>query len=90
MSEQRKKSYQIKWKKSAITATKTLQKNTRKAIIDTVEKIALNPLIGQKLQGKLREFRKVRVGDYRIIYYINNDEMVILIVRVGNRKDIYK
>jgi len=34
-------------------------------------------------------FHKVRTGDYRIIYKIQEDVLVILIVKVGHRKDIY-
>ncbi|WP_413871894.1 type II toxin-antitoxin system RelE family toxin [Desulfobacula sp.] len=33
---------------------------------------------------------KIRTGDYRIIYEIHDDRVVILIVKVGHRKDVYK
>lgn len=51
-----------------------------------------NPrVVGQALKGKeLGDLWKYRVGDYRIIADIRDNEIVILIVRIGNRKDIYK
>ncbi|NLC36019.1 MAG: type II toxin-antitoxin system RelE/ParE family toxin [Alcaligenaceae bacterium] len=47
--------------------------------------------IGEALKGsKLGEFWKYRVGDYRIICSIEDGEMRILVVRVGNRRAVYK
>jgi len=42
-----------------------------------------------KMKGS-NSFHKIRSGDYRIIYEIHDDKLVILIVKVGHRKDIYK
>ncbi len=42
-----------------------------------------------KMKGD-NSFHKVRPGDYRIIYEIHADRLVILIVKVGHRKDVYK
>ena len=42
-----------------------------------------------KMKGN-NNFHKVRVGDYRIIFKIHDDTLVILVVKVGHRKDIYK
>lgn len=42
-----------------------------------------------KMKGN-NSFHKIRTGDYRIIYEIHDDRLVILIVKVGHRKDIYK
>lgn len=51
-----------------------------------------NPrVVGQALKGKeLGDLWKYRIGDYRIIADIRDHEIVILIVRIGNRKDVYK
>ena len=42
-----------------------------------------------KMKGN-NNFHKVRIGDYRIIYQIHDDILVILVVKIGHRKDIYK
>ncbi len=46
--------------------------------------------IGAALTGNLGEFWKYRRGALRFICRIEDDELVILVVRIGNRKDVYK
>jgi len=46
--------------------------------------------IGNRLQGTLRQFWKYRVGDYRLICSIEDDRLIVIVVRVGHRREIYK
>jgi mRNA interferase RelE/StbE len=47
--------------------------------------------IGKALQGSLLgEFWKYRVGDYRIICKIEDDRVIVLVLRIGHRKEIYR
>jgi mRNA interferase RelE/StbE len=47
--------------------------------------------IGQALQGsKLGEFWKYRVGDYRLICKIEDNRLLILVLRVGHRREVYR
>jgi mRNA interferase RelE/StbE len=47
--------------------------------------------IGQALHGsRLGEFWKYRVGDYRLICKIEDDRLIVLVLRVGHRRDIYR
>ena len=47
--------------------------------------------IGQALRGsQLGEFWKYRVGDYRLICKIEDDRVVVLFLRVGHRREIYR
>jgi mRNA interferase RelE/StbE len=47
--------------------------------------------IGEALHGsRLGEFWKYRVGDYRLICKIEDDRLVVLVLRVGDRKEIYR
>ena len=47
--------------------------------------------LGEALQGsRLGEFWKYRVGDYRLICSIEDNRLVVLVLRVGNRKEIYQ
>ncbi|WP_156790578.1 type II toxin-antitoxin system RelE/ParE family toxin [Sulfurospirillum barnesii] len=45
---------------------------------------------GKKRKGKLKEFWRYRVGDYRIITKITDQEITILVLKVAHRKDVYE
>jgi len=48
-------------------------------------------MLGQKLHGQtLGEFWKCRVGDYRIIARIEDDRVVVLVIQIGHRREIYR
>jgi mRNA interferase RelE/StbE len=46
--------------------------------------------IGERLHGTLSEFWKYRVGDYRLICSLEDDRLVVLLLRVGHRREVYK
>jgi mRNA interferase RelE/StbE len=84
-------SYRIVVKKSAAKALKKISKVAQKRIADKIDSLAdsiPNPDT-TKIKGN-NPFHKVRVGDYRIIYEIQDDVLLILIVKIGHRKDIYR
>jgi mRNA interferase RelE/StbE len=56
--------------------------------IDLLEK-SPRPNSCVKLQGEAELYR-VRVGDYRIVYQIQDRELVILVVQIGHRREIYR
>lgn len=83
--------YRIEVKRSAAKALKKIPKPDRKRIrekIDSFEEKLPNQDI-TKMKGD-NPFHKVRVGNYRIIYEILDDVLLILIVKIGHRKDIYR
>ena len=45
--------------------------------------------IGERLQGPLRQFWKYRVGNYRLICSINDGRLVVIVVHVGHRREVY-
>lgn len=47
--------------------------------------------VGQALQGaKLGEFWKYRVGDYRLICKIVDERLIVIVLRIGHRREIYR
>ncbi len=44
---------------------------------------------GKPLKGELGEFWRYRVGDYRILCEIRDDELIILAARIGHRREVY-
>jgi mRNA interferase RelE/StbE len=84
-------SYKIQWKRSALKELKQLPKEKVGPIFKAVEELALNPFPNKvkKLTDSEHGFR-IRVGDYRIIYNIFSKTLIIEIVRVKHRKEVYK
>lgn len=68
-----------------------LPKSIREIIRKAIEKkLAVDPIaFGKPLQYSLRGYRRLRVGDYRVIYKIIEDKVIVLIVDIDHRKDIY-
>jgi len=49
-----------------------------------------DPFLGKKLKGKFQDCYSLRVGFYRIIYKIYKRELNILVIRIGQRQEVYK
>ncbi len=80
--------YDIQWTITAERQFSKLDKSTKKRIINKIDSIQDNPfLYVTRLVGF--DAYKLRVGNYRIILGIEKKNLVILILKVGHRKNIY-
>lgn len=59
-------------------------------LLGAFEYISNNPDHGKPLHGKLRGLLSYRMGSYRILYQIHHGRLLVIIVDIGHRKDIYK
>lgn len=67
---------------------KAIQSRIKKSIL---EKLAVNPsLFLESLTGDMIGYYKFRIGDYRLICSKEDDRLIIIIVEMGHRKEIYK
>jgi len=82
--------YEIILESSAIKFLKRLDNNIRKIIIQKMEKLKTNPHLGIRLIGNFKGLWKYRMGNYRLIYKIDNNKLVIVGVDIGHRRNIYK
>lgn len=84
----------IKYTDTALSVLRKLNKQTARRIVDFMdERVAVleDPRArGKALVGPLGGFWRYRVGDYRIICDIHDDELYILVVKIGNRRDVYR
>jgi mRNA interferase RelE/StbE len=84
--------YRLLLKASAAKEIKKVgAKSDRRRIVEKIESLADNPQSegGEKLAGYEDRYR-VRQGDYRIVYLIDDKAMKVTIFKVGHRKDVYR
>jgi mRNA interferase RelE/StbE len=83
-------SYRIEWKHSALKELKHLPKDVVARIMRAVGRLPENPYPSgiRKLVGSENSYR-IREGDYRILYSIVSSTLIIEIIRIGHRKDVY-
>lgn len=84
-------SYRIEWQRSAVKEFEKLPKKEKASLIDKILSLADNPrpINSVKIVGSENTFR-IRQGDFRVVYQIEDDVLVILIVKVGHRREVYK
>jgi mRNA interferase RelE/StbE len=82
--------YKVEFIGSAAKALKSIPKSDQKRIAAKIDSMAesLPDPNTTKLKGN-NSFHKVRVGNYRIVYEIQDDILLIVIVKIGDRKEIY-
>ncbi len=83
--------YALLYRKSVEKDLRKLSTVQRKQIVEKIFTLCRDPYPpgSAKLQGGANLYR-VRSGDYRIIYQVRNRELIILIVKVGHRKEVYR
>ncbi len=84
--------YELKIDKQAAKYIKKADELTRRRLISALTELAESPFSDphvKRLKGYTDFFRK-RVGDLRIIFEINQGELIVLILKIGSRGDIYK
>ena len=83
-------SYKIRWKCSAARELRKLPKDVIKRIIQHVEALGSDPIPpGARKMATVQGAFRLRVGDYRIVYRVFANELVIEVIRVGHRRDVY-
>ena len=82
--------YSLKIKQSALKELQKINKQERTRVIAAIEQLAENPHIGKLLKGEFSGLRRIRSGNYRVIYEINEGEVLILVLRIAHRKQVYR
>ena len=81
--------YKIKFKKSVYKDLSKVPSEEAKTILDKIDVLlAEKPTMLPALKGKFKGIRRMRLGNYRVIYVILED--VVLVLRIHHRKDVYK
>ena len=82
--------YKINWKKSATKELKRIDKSKIRILVQAVNQLAFEPHPpGSKKLSNSECTYRIRIGSYRIIYDIYENENSIIIIRIRHRKDAY-
>ncbi len=75
-------------KEDLLSISKTDKIQIRKSI---EKKLATNPIeFGKPLQYSLKGLRRLRVGNYRVIFEIEDEVKTVLIIKIGHRREVYE
>jgi mRNA interferase RelE/StbE len=85
------KRYSIRFVESAARSLNKLPVGARVRIAARIEALADNPYPPgtRKMAGEEHAYR-IRIGDYRVVYDVLEDAIVVLVLRIGHRKDVYR
>lgn len=82
--------YRIEYARSVVKDLKKLPREIQNEAIQVIEKdLVSNPRKGRPLTGPYKGLWRYRIGDYRIIYSIEEKRVVIFVLRIRHRKDVY-
>ena len=84
-------SYQVEFEPEALADLDRMDSSDRKRIFLKINWLALNfeQTTSQRLSANLAGFYKLRVGNYRVIYSVDEQGQLVAIIRVGHRSEIY-
>jgi mRNA interferase RelE/StbE len=84
--------YKLAFTKQAVRTLQRMPANIAKAIYLKMEKISQNPFESHSNVTKLqnREGYRLRVGDWRIIYEVQQEKVIVLVLKIGLRKEVYR
>ena len=83
-------SYSVRIKRSAQKSLRRINEADRLHLIEAIDRLATEPHAGGLLKGEFSGLRRLRVGRYRIVYEAIDRKLVVLVVRIGHRRDIYR
>jgi mRNA interferase RelE/StbE len=83
-------SYTARFRPRPAKQLEALPKGVRRTIAQVIDALAENPRPSGAVQLKGTDFMRARVREYRVVYEVRDDVLLILVVRIGHRRDIYR
>jgi len=82
--------YKITIKKSAVKEMADIPQKTLRKIIKRIRSLAQNPRPTGSQKLSSQQYYRIRQGDYRIVYSVDDKNLIIDIVKIGHRREIYR
>lgn len=83
-------SYSLTIKASAVKEIQRLPSDDRRRVAVAIDGLREQPHQGTQLKGSHTGLRRIRVGRYRVIYEVQRAALVVLVLRVGHPRDVYR
>ena len=81
--------YTVKFSRRAEKALSNLPNDVRSRILIRINELSVNPVCEKRLKGRLERLCRMRIGDYRVVYLIDHENQVVVIIDIGKRENIY-
>jgi len=83
--------FEVRFKKSVRKDLQKLSKSRQKQVLDDIQRnLAKDPYKGKALSGEFKGLYRWRTGNIRVIYEIQNKQLIVLVLKVGQRKNVYR
>ncbi len=83
--------YQVTLSKAAARALRRVDRPVQRRLLDAIAQLGGDPRPhGTKALQGTEGLPRVRVGDYRVVYLVEDDQLVVLVVTLGHRSDVYR
>lgn len=82
--------YTVKYTKEVKKRIDKLDSSIKKIIQKAIESLAQDPYRGKPLSYELAGLYSLRTSDYRIIYKVKEKQLIIIVITIGHRREIYK
>ena len=80
----------LRIKQSAAKALDSLPTLDRERLVEAIDLLCDTPAAGSALTGEFEGLRRLRVGRYRVVCEWQRSDLVILVVRIGHRREVYR
>ena len=82
--------YAVEFLPSAARELSKLEPAVRRRLARRIDRLAEDPRAGAVSLRGAEDTWRARVGDYRILYQVRDDRLLILVIRIGHRRDVYR
>jgi mRNA interferase RelE/StbE len=82
--------YSVEFLPSAAKALAKLDRAVQRRVAQRIDRLALDPRVDAARLRGADDVWRVRVGDHRVLYRIENDRLLVLVIRIGHRRDVYR
>ena len=82
--------YALEYLPSASKSIEKLPRQIQQRILDRLEVLSSNPRLPGSVKLSGQDAYRVRVGDYRIIYTIHDQRLIVVVIHIGHRREVYR